>query len=120
MQKPESVQENETHKILRDFGIKTDLLIPAWRPDVVFINEKRICILVDFTASAGYSEVKEGEMLNWYLDLARELNKLWNMKVVVVIQIVAVALELFPRTFKRDWVNNYDFFGIFEYFLINN
>ena len=40
MHKPESVLENETHKILWDFEIKTDHLIPARRPDLVLINRK--------------------------------------------------------------------------------
>ena len=49
MHKPESVLENETHKILWDFEIKTDHLIPARRPDLVLINKKeRPCHLVDF------------------------------------------------------------------------
>ena len=38
MHKPESVLENETHKILWDFEIQTDHLIPARRPDLVLIN----------------------------------------------------------------------------------
>ena len=33
MHKPESVLEDETHKILGDFEIKTDHLIPVRRPD---------------------------------------------------------------------------------------
>ena len=41
MHKPESVLKNETHKILRDFEIQTDHLIPARRPDLVLINKKR-------------------------------------------------------------------------------
>ena len=34
MHKPESVQENEMHKILCDFKIQTDYLIPVRRPDI--------------------------------------------------------------------------------------
>ena len=41
MHKPESIQENETHKILWYFEIQTDKLNPARRPDLVLINEKR-------------------------------------------------------------------------------
>ena len=40
MHKPETVLENETNKILRDFKIETDHLIPARRPDQVMINKK--------------------------------------------------------------------------------
>ena len=39
--KPESVLENETYKILWDFEIQKDCLIPAWRPDPVTINKRR-------------------------------------------------------------------------------
>ena len=44
MHKPEHVVENDMHKILRDFEIKTDL----W-PDLVLINKKKtvfLCILL--------------------------------------------------------------------------
>ena len=40
MHKPEFVLENETHKILWDFDIKTDLLILARRLDQVLIDKK--------------------------------------------------------------------------------
>ena len=53
MHKPESVLKNETHKILWDFEIKTDHLIPAKRLDLVLINKKeRTCQLVDFAVPA--------------------------------------------------------------------
>ena len=42
MHKPESVLENETHKILCDFEIQTDHLIPARRPDLTIVKKKRI------------------------------------------------------------------------------
>ena len=41
MHKPESVLENEMHKILWDFEIQTDHLIPGQRPELAIINEKR-------------------------------------------------------------------------------
>ena len=37
MDKKESVQENEIHKILRDFNLSTDRLIPSRKPDLVLI-----------------------------------------------------------------------------------
>ena len=45
MHKPESIQENETHKILRDFEIETDHRILARRPDLVLINKKKFFII---------------------------------------------------------------------------
>ena len=40
MHKTEFVLKNETHKILKDFKIQTDHLIPNRRPDFVLINKK--------------------------------------------------------------------------------
>ena len=40
MHKPESVRENKAHKILCDFEIQTDHLIPVRRLDLVIINHK--------------------------------------------------------------------------------
>ena len=47
MVKPEIVQMNETHKILRDFQIQKNHLISIRTPDI--INKKnRTCYLVNF------------------------------------------------------------------------
>ena len=55
MQKPESVQENETQKILRDFEIQMDHFIQFRKPDLVLINKKkRTCYRVDFAIPADY------------------------------------------------------------------
>ena len=40
MHKPEPVLENETHKILWDFEVHSDHLIPARRLDLVLIDKK--------------------------------------------------------------------------------
>ena len=56
MHKPESVIEtHKTHKILWDFEIKTDHLIPARRPDLLLINKKeRTCQLVYFAVPSNH------------------------------------------------------------------
>ena len=77
MHNPAPVLENDTHKLLWDFNIQTDHLIPARRPNLIIINnkkKKRICKI----------NLKECEKKDKYLDLARELKKLWNMKVTIV------------------------------------
>ena len=68
--------------------------IPARRPDLIIINQKkkRICKIVDFAVPADHIiNMKESEKKDKYLDLARELKKLWNMKVTIV-PIVSGAL----------------------------
>ena len=63
MHKPESVEENETQKILRDFEIQTDHLILARRPNQVIIIKKQknwTCCIVDFAIPANHRvQIKE-------------------------------------------------------------
>ena len=90
MHNPAPVLENDSHKLLWDFNIQTDHQIPDRRPDLIIINKKkkkikRICKIVDFAVPADHKiNLKESEKKNKYLDLARELKKLWNMKVTIV------------------------------------
>ena len=41
MHNPAPVQENDLHKLLWDFNIQTDHLIPARRPNLIIINKKK-------------------------------------------------------------------------------
>ena len=48
-------------------------------------QKKRICKIVDFAVPADQRiNLKESEKKDKYLDLARELKKLWNVKVKTV------------------------------------
>ena len=80
MHNPAPVLENDAHKILWDFNIQTDNLIPARRPDLIIINKKRkkrLCKIVDFAVPAYHRiNLKESEKKDKYLDLASELKKL--------------------------------------------
>ena len=83
MHNPAPVLENDSHKLLWDFNIQTDHLIPARRLDLIIINKrKRICKIVDFAVPADHRINLK------YLDLARELKKLWNMKVTIVPNVI--------------------------------
>ena len=86
MHNPASVLENYTHKLLWDFDIQTDHLISARRPDLIIINKKqRTCKIVNFAVLADHGiKLKESEKTDKYLDFARELKKLWNMKVTII------------------------------------
>ena len=44
MQNPAPVLENDTHKLLWDFNIQTDHIIPARRPDLIIITKKNLQI----------------------------------------------------------------------------
>ena len=86
MHNPALVLENDSHKLLWDFNIETDHLIPARRPDLIIISKKKtICKIVEFLVPANHRiNLKESEKKDKYLDLARELKTLWNMKVTIV------------------------------------
>ena len=86
MHNPAPLQENDMHKLLWDFDIQMDHLILARRLVLVIINKKKkICKIVDFAVPADHRiKLKECEKRDKYLDLARELKKLWNMKVTII------------------------------------
>ena len=77
MHKQKSVLKNETHKVLLDFEIQTDYLIPARIPHLVIINkQKRTYKIVDFGDQGKLREKnKESKKRDVYLDLDRELKK---------------------------------------------
>ena len=92
MHNPAPVLENDSHKLLWDFNIQTDHLIPVRRSDLIIINnnnKKRICKIVDFAVPADHRiNLKECDKKDKYLDLVRELKKLRNMKVRIVPPLV--------------------------------
>ena len=48
-------------------------------------DKKRTCRLEDFTVPADHwVKLKESEKRDEYLDIARELKKLWSMKVMMI------------------------------------
>ena len=63
MHHPAPVLENDSHKLLWDFNIKTDHLIPARWPDLIIINKKeRIFKIVDFAVPVDHRiKLKESE-----------------------------------------------------------
>ena len=91
MHNPASVIENDTHKLLWDFDGHTDPLITARKPDLIIINKKKkkkrkiTYKIVDFAVLADHIiKLKETEKKDKYIDLVRELKKIWNMKVTII------------------------------------
>ena len=76
--------------ILWNFTVQTDHFITATRPDITFIDKEHDkCQIIDFAipydTRVGDKEVEKTDK---YLDLARELKKVWNMKKTVVPLVV--------------------------------
>ena len=75
------------------------------RPDVIVVqNNENICQIIDF--GCPYDGREELEKIEHYQDLARELRKIWNMKVKV-ISLVLGALGTTPNML-RNWVKEID------------
>ena len=102
MHNPAPVLENDSYKLLWDFNIQTDHLIPARKPDLIIINKKkRICKIVDFAVPADHRiNLKKSEKKDKYFDLARQLKMLWNMKVTIV-PIVIGALGTITKVLLK-------------------
>ena len=65
----------------------------------------RNCKIIDFTVPADHRiKLKECEKKDKYLDLARELKKLWNMKVTF-IPIVIVAFGTVTKRLLKGLEN---------------
>ena len=99
---PETVTENDSCKLLWDFSIQTDHVIQARRPDVIFIDkEKKECKILDFAIPYDSRvNAKEMEKTEKYQDLARDVQKLWNMRTKV-IPVVIGALGTTPKELSK-------------------
>ena len=87
---PKSVLKNEMLKLLGDFDLQTDNIFSSRRRDLVTVNKnKRTYQIVEFAVSDDNRiKSEESEKKDKYLDLARKLIKIWNMKVTVVPIII--------------------------------
>ena len=111
MHKPDSVLENETHNILWDFETQRDHLIPPRKTDVVIINRKKKNLpYVYWTFPSHRVKIKDSEKRDKYLDLAWELRKLWNVRVMVIPNVIGmlgivpkVLDELIPFKLPYGW-----------------
>ena len=83
---PASILENKTHKVLRDVEIHTDHLISARRPYQVIVNKREKLPNSGLFCPSWLRSKTKGKRRkrDKYLDLARELINLGNMKVTVI------------------------------------
>ena len=112
MHKPEPVLENESHKILGDFEIQSDHSTSVRSPGLVIMNNKeekrkRTCLIVNFAVPAIYGQkIEESEKRDKYLDLARELKELGNMRVTVIPIVIGVLVTVREARKKVRRVGN--------------
>ena len=81
-----------------DFSIHTDHVIEARRSDLVLVDKKeRSCKIIDFVVPADSRiEEKEKDKIEKYQDLGRELQKIWNVKVKIILLVVG-SLGAIPK-----------------------
>ena len=71
--------------------MQTDHQISNRTSDLMIVNNKKNCRIVEFAVPANHRvKLKEGEKKDKYLDLARELKRLRNMKVTVIPIVIGV------------------------------
>ena len=91
---PTPALATDTRKFLGGFDIQTDHLILARRPDLIIINnsKRKSAKLSTLSIPADPRvKLKECEKGDKYFDLARELKKLWNMKVIIILIVIGVS-----------------------------
>ena len=103
MHNPEPVLENETHKLLRGFVQQMEHLISAKRPDLIIINKqkkKKENLQNSELCCPSWPQNKIGkksEKKDNYLDLVKELKKLWNVKVTTVVGALGTVTKGFIK-----------------------
>ena len=80
---------------INSYGTLTYTRITESQPeDQTLMNKKRIWKIVDLAVSADCRrKLRECEKKDKYLDLSRELKKLWNMKVTIVPIVIGVLAQ---------------------------
>ena len=103
MHNPESVLNSETYKPLWAFEIKINDLISARQSNLVIVNKKkRTCNIVDLALPADLRlKVKESEKKDRYLEFARELKRLWKLKVTIMPVIFGLLSRITKEIAKR-------------------
>ena len=87
---PGIVLENEDYEILWDFNVQTDDVIEVRELDLVVVDKKRRTYKFIVVAVPGDSRIeeKEKEKIEKYQDQSRELQKIWNVRVKIILLVV--------------------------------
>ena len=105
--RPKGVVENEKCKILWDMTIQRDDVIEATRPDIVVVEmENNKAIIADIASPWDHRAYeKEGEKIDKYQDLKREIGRLWGIRHREVVPVVVSALRVVSNRLDA-WLEN--------------
>ena len=100
---PQPVTENENAKLLWDYGIRTDRVIPAHQPDLtlVYKTNNKVSLIDVVVPWDSRAEQKEQENRDKYQDLRIEFKRLWD-KPVEIVPVIIGALGTIPKSLKRN------------------
>ena len=93
--------DSDDHKLLNDFNVYTDRRITTRRPDLVFMDKHTRC-----TKPIDVACVMERHFIDKHrekaknLDLAIELQSLWNSKIEVVLLVFGALGTIHDSTIK--------------------
>ena len=91
---PKGAVEDDGVKLTRDINIQCDNVMEARRPDLILVDKKvKSCVTID-VAVPGDCRIREKEIENVekYQNLKRDLKRLWSLKKVEIVPVVAGAL----------------------------
>ena len=100
VQKLESIQENKTHKLLRDFEIETDQRIALRRSDFVSINKKKELVIIWKILMFQHTEIKRKRKDRKILEPFLRVEKAVKYEVTVIL-IVVRTLGMVPKTWTK-------------------
>ena len=89
--------------VLWNQAVHTDREVTANRPDIIIKNQKgKTCTLIDVAISTDRNVVqKEAEKKLKYKSLCIEIQRLWNLKCMIVLVII-VATGIVMRSLKKN------------------
>lgn len=104
---PQTVLENETHKMYYDRAIITDKTIRCNRPDITLIDKinKKTYIIDIAVPNANNILTTHTNKISKYTDLSHEIKHLWNMKNVYIIPIIMSTTGLVPKSLHTSLEN---------------
>ena len=99
---PQPVTENENPKLLWDYSIWTDRVIPANWPDLTLVDKAVNKVsLIDVAIPWDSRAEQEQEKRDKYQDLRTELRRLLD-KPVEIVPLIIGALGTIPEPLKRN------------------
>ena len=99
---PKTVTNTKEVTVLWDMPISTDRELKANKPyKVVKDHQSKACYIIDISApSERNMALKEVEKLSKYKDLEIEINRMWNMNIIV-IPVVIRNLGMITKTNEK-------------------